>query len=253
MKIVIIEDEKLTAKDLRRTILGIEPDADVAALLHCVEDAIEYFNTNDDTDLIFSDIQLGDGLSFEIFKKMENPAPVIFCTAYNNYFAEAFDATGIDYLMKPFNKVSIEKALAKYSNLKKRFVKNKEGYVNQLDLLETKLAVKKNAVIIRQRDRIIPLEMASIAFFFIDNNYTFAFTFNQEKFIVNETLEMLEQSFAPSFFRANRQFLVNRKAIKDASHFFNRKIIVNLTIPYKEQILVGKLKTTSFIEWLAQH
>jgi two-component system, LytTR family, response regulator LytT len=253
MKIVIIEDEKLTAKDLRRTILAVEPDVEIGALLHSVEDAVEYFKKHNDTDLIFSDIQLGDGLSFEIFKQMHNQAPIIFCTAYNNYFAEAFDAAGIDYIMKPFSKASIEKALAKYVNLEKRFSKNKESYISQLDLLEIKLTVKKNAVIIRQRDKIIPLEMTSIAFFFIDNSYTFAFTFNQEKFIVNDTLETLEQSFAPSFFRANRQFLINRKAIKDASQFFNRKVIVNLTIPYKEQILVGKLKITPFIEWLAQH
>lgn len=253
MKIVIIEDEKLTAKDLKRTILAVEPDVDIAALLHSVEDAVEYFKNHQDTDLIFSDIQLGDGLSFEIFKKMENPAPIIFCTAYNNYFAEAFEATGIDYIMKPFSKLAIEKALSKYIQFENRFTKNKEGYISKLDLLETKINVKKNAVIIRQRDKIIPLEMSNIAFFFIDNGYTFAYTFNQEKFIVNETLEVLEQSFTPSFFRANRQFLVNRKAIKDASQFFNRKVIINLNIPYKEQIILGKLKITSFVEWLSQH
>jgi two-component system, LytTR family, response regulator LytT len=253
MKVVIIEDEKLTARDLKRTIQAVEPDVEIGALLHSVEDAIGYFKMHDDTDLIFSDIQLGDGLSFEIFKKIDNQAPVIFCTAFNNYFSEAFDAAGIDYILKPFSKVAIEKALAKYVNLEKRFSKNKEDYKNQLDLLENKLTAKKSAVIIRQRDKIIPLEAASIAFFFIENGYTFAFTFTQEKYIVSENLEMLEQSFSPGFFRANRQYLVNRKAIKDASQFFNRKVIVNLTIPFKEQILVGKLKITAFIEWLAQH
>jgi len=253
MKIVIIEDERPTAKDLKRTILAVEPDVEIGALLHSVEDAIEYFKNNGDTDLIFSDIQLGDGLSFEIFKKMENPVPIIFCTAYNNYFSEAFEATGIDYILKPFNKATIEKALAKYAALEKKFTRSNEKYREQLSLLETKITPKKNAVIIRQRDKIIPLEAAAIAVFFVDNGYTFAYTFSQEKFIVNENLEDLEHSFAPSFFRANRQFLVNRKAIKDATNFFNRKIVVNLSVPFKEQILVGKLKTTLFIEWLSQH
>lgn len=251
MKIVIIEDEKLTAKDLKRTITAVEPDVEIGALLHSVEEAIDYFQQHDDTDLIFSDIQLGDGLSFDIFKKIENQVPIIFCTAYNNYFTEAFEAAGIDYIMKPFSKAAIEKALAKYINLEKRFTKNKDAYQEQLDLLENKFTTKKNAVIIRQRDKVIPLESASIAFFFIENKYTFAFTFTQETYITSENLDMLEQSFSPTFFRANRQFLVNRKAVKDAQHFFNRKMIVNLTIPYKEQILVGKLKITSFIEWLA--
>jgi DNA-binding LytR/AlgR family response regulator len=89
--------------------------------------------------------------------------------------------------------------------------------------------------------------------FFIDNRYTYAYTFNQEKFIVNENLEDLEKSFSPSFFRANRQFLINRKAIKDATQYFNRKITVNLSVPFKDQILVGKLKISSFLEWLTQH
>lgn len=253
MKIVIIEDEKLTAKDLKRTILAAEPDIEIGAVLHSVEDAIEYFRDHEDTDLIFSDIQLGDGLSFEIFRKIKDQVPIIFCTAYNNYFSEAFEATGIDYILKPFNRAAIEKALAKYITLEKKFTKNNEKYTEQLNLLETKISPKKNAVIIRQRDKIIPLEASAIAVFFVDNKYTFAYTFNQEKFIVDENLEELESSFAPSFFRANRQYLVNRKAIKDATHFFNRKIIVNLTVPFKEQILVGKLKTTAFVEWLSQH
>ena len=253
MKIVIIEDEKVTAKDLKRTLLAVEPDVEIAALLHSVEDAIDYFKEHEDTDLIFSDIQLGDGLSFEIFKKMEHQVPIIFCTAYNDYFSEAFEATGIDYILKPFNKAAIEKALAKYAALEKRFTRSNENFKEQLSLLETRITPKKSAVIIRQRDKIIPLESAAIALFFSENGYTYAYTFSQEKFIVNENLEVLENYFTPSFFRANRQYLVNRKAIIDATHHFNRKIIVNLNVPFKEQILVGKLKNTQFVEWLSQY
>jgi two-component system, LytTR family, response regulator LytT len=251
MKIVIIEDEKLTAKDLKRTILGIEPDIEIAALLHSVEEGIEYFNKNTDTDLIFSDIQLGDGLSFEIFKKVG--LQVIFCTAYNNYFAEAFQVTGIDYLLKPFTKATVEKALLKYQTLQKNFLQKKDEYPNLLELLETKLSPKKNAIIVRQRDKIIPLDVSGIALLYIDNGCTFAHTFSQERFMVKENLEELENSFGSAFFRANRQYLVNRKAIKDASNFFNRKIVVNLSFPFKSQILVGKLKTTAFIEWLSEN
>ncbi|SEP40445.1 LytTR family DNA-binding domain-containing protein [Mucilaginibacter sp. OK283] len=252
MKVVIIEDEKLTAKDLKRTILAVNPDVEIDGLLHSVEDAVEYFKSHTDTDLIFSDIQLGDGLSFEILKKMKNQVPVIFCTAYNNYFSEAFEATGIDYILKPFNKATIEKALAKYTTLEKRFTRNNENYKEQLSLLETKIAPKKSAIIIRQADKIIPLEASSIAVFFVEDGYTFAYTLGQKRFLVNESLEDLESFFAPSFFRANRQHLVNRKAIKDAAHFFDRKIIINLSVPFNEQILVGKLKTTFFVEWLSQ-
>jgi two-component system, LytTR family, response regulator LytT len=250
MNIVIIEDEKVTAKDLQRTILAFEPDATVKATLHSVEDAIDYFKKNDDTDLIFSDIQLGDGLSFEIFKRMDNHPPIIFCTAYDHYFTEAFDSLGIDYIMKPFNKAAIEKALSKYVSLKQQFSRNVNSQKSQLDLLESRLNNKRSAVIIRQREKIIPLDVVNIALFFINNGYTFAYTFKNEKFILNENLDALEHLFSPAFFRTNRQFLVNRRAVKDATHFFNRKVLVNLTIPFKEQILVGKLKITEFVDWL---
>jgi two-component system, LytTR family, response regulator LytT len=253
MKIVIIEDEKLTARDLKRTILAAEPDIEVAALLHSVEEAIDYFKKNDDTDLIFSDIQLGDGLSFDVFEKMSNPVPVIFCTAHNTYFSEAFKAAGIDYVLKPFTREAIEKALLKYQNLEKKFSKNKEDYKGLLGLLEAKLNPRKSAVIVHQRGKIIPLDAVTIALLYIENGGTYAFTFEQEKFLVNDSLEDLEKSFGAYFFRANRQYLVNRKAIKDASHFFNRKIIINLTVPFKGQVLVGKLKTAAFIDWLAQN
>jgi two-component system, LytTR family, response regulator LytT len=253
MKVVIIEDEKITAKDLKRTVLAAEPDAEVVAMLHSVEEALAYFKQHTDMDLIFSDIQLGDGLSFDIFSKVEIRVPIIFCTAFDNYYLEAFEATGIDYIMKPFNKAAIEKALAKYTHLAKTFNRQAEAYKNQLNMLETKLNPRKTAVIIRHREKIIPLEAAAIAVFYIENGCTYAHTFAQEKFMVSETLEELEMSFIPAFFRANRQYLVNRKAIKDASLFFNRKMIVNLSIPFNAQILVGKLKTTPFLEWLAQH
>jgi two-component system, LytTR family, response regulator LytT len=252
MKIVIIEDEKLTAKDLQRTILAANPAIEVAALLHSVEEATEYLNTHHDTDLIFSDIQLGDGLSFEIFRATDNQVPIIFCTAHDTYFSEAFKAAGIDYVLKPFTRVAIEKALSKYQNLEKKFSKPNGDYQNLLGLLESKLYPKKSAVIIHQRDKIIPLNASTIALFFIENGGTFAYTFEQEKFLITDNLEDLEHSFTPAFFRANRQYLVNRSAIQDASYFFNRKIIINLTIPFKGQILVGKLKTTPFLEWLSQ-
>jgi DNA-binding LytR/AlgR family response regulator len=252
MKIVIIEDEELAAKDLKRTILAVEPDIQIAAILNSVEEANEYFRDNEEPDLIFSDIKLGDGLSFEIFRKMNNHIPVIFCTAYDTYLAEAFKVTGIDYILKPFTKASIGKALTKYQNLEKQFTRNKEEYKNLIDLLEAKLSPKKKAVIVREGDKIIPLDASGVAFFLIDDGYTYAYTFDQKKLSVNDNLEDMEQSFTPLFFRANRQYLVNRKAIKDASHFFNRKIIINLTIPFKDQIIVGKLKATQFVEWLSK-
>ena len=100
-------------------------------------------------------------------------------------------------------------------------------------------------------DKIIPLEGNAIALFYIEDNAVFAYTFNQKRHLLSQKLDILEKTFHPTFFRANRQFLINRKAIKDASRYFNRKIVVNLTLTFNEQIIVGKLKVTAFLDWLA--
>jgi two-component system, LytTR family, response regulator LytT len=252
MKIVIIEDEKLTAKDLAKTILAVDDDIEIVAILHSVEEAVAFFATNPALDLIFSDIQLGDGLSFEIFEKVKNNVPIIFCTAFNEYALEAFKATSIDYLLKPFSRTTVEKALDKYHQLKETLNAQKENQSDILSLLKNQLYPAKSvSIIIQHGDKIIPLESEKIAFFYIEDNYVFAYTFDLKKHVLTQKLDALESTFSPNFFRANRQYLVNRKAIKDATHHFNRKILINLTVPFQEQIIVGKLKVTPFLEWLA--
>jgi two-component system, LytTR family, response regulator LytT len=252
MKIIIIEDEKLTAKDLAKTIKGIEPDTEIVALLHSVEEAIDFLRTKPAIDLIFSDIELGDGLSFEIFEKVNNQTPIIFCTAFNEYALEAFKTLGIDYLLKPFSKVTVEKSLKKYHSLKEKLAPQADTFPSLISLLKNQLLPTKTpTVIMQQGDKIIPLEGDTIALFYIEDNTVFAYTFDQNKHLLAQKLDVLENTFYPTFFRANRQFLINRKAIKDASHYFNRKIVINLTLPFNEQIIVGKLKITSFLDWLA--
>ena len=250
MKIVIIEDEKLTAKDLAKTLKIVEPDVDIVAMLHSVEEAVDYLKTQPTIDLIFSDIELGDGLSFEIFEKMTTQTPIIFCTAYNQYALEAFKTVGIDYILKPFNKIAIEKTLTKFHGLKENFATPKDDYTDLLSALKQKIAPSNPSVLIHQGDKIIPLNGKAIALFFIEDDYTFAYTLEGKKHLLSQNMDSLENTFAPDFFRANRQFLVNRKVVKDASHYFNRKIVVNLNIPFPEQILVGKLKVTAFTSWL---
>jgi two-component system, LytTR family, response regulator LytT len=254
MKIVIIEDEKWTAKDLSKTITSIDSDAEIVAMLASVEEAIDYLKDKADIDLIFSDIQLGDGLSFEIFETIQNQTPIIFCTAFNEYALKAFNTVGIDYLLKPFTKNTVSKALEKYQQLKDKMTPPQEDYSSVMNLLKNQLNLGKvPSVIMQQGDKIIPLDGATIALFYIEDDYVFAHTFDQKRHLLSQKLDGLEKIFYPSFFRVNRQFLVSRKAIKDASHFFNRKILVNLTFPFKEQIIVGKLKVTAFLEWLAQN
>lgn len=254
MKIIIIEDERLTAKDLARTILTLEPDAEIGAMLPSVAEAVAYLSVHTDHDLIFSDIQLGDGLSFEIFEKVKNQTPIVFCTAFNEYALQAFQTVGIDYLLKPFSKATVAKALEKYQNLKSQLAPPQEDLSGLMQLLKSQLAPQKTpSVIIQQGDKIIPLDTAEVALFYIENDSVFAYTFAQKKLLLSPKLDTLEKQLSPVFFRANRQFLVNRRAVKDASQHFNRKVAVNLTVPFTEQIIVGKLKVTAFVEWLATY
>lgn len=252
MRILIIEDEKITAKDLAKTILSVEPDAEIVGFLHSIEDALLFFQQDQNIDLIFSDIELGDGLSFEIFEMANISIPVIFCTAYNEYALEAFKAFGIDYILKPFSKNTVGNALQKYFTIKDKFSVGNNEYNNLISALKNNLnSLKLPSIIIQQKDKILPINGENIAIFYIENDYVFAYTFEQKTFIISQKLDSLEKTFSPVFFRANRQFLINRKAVKDASHHFNRKILVNLTLPFNYQIIIGKLKVTSFIDWLS--
>lgn len=249
MKVIIIEDEKLTAKDLAKTLISVDGDIEIVKTIHSVEEGLLFFEKNPQTDLIFSDIELGDGLSFDIFQKHQNTSPIIFCTAYQQYMLDAFKTAGIDYVLKPFNKASIERALLKFKSLKENFNKPGTDFTEIFDAIKENLFRKVSSVIVHQGEKMIPINGNDIAFFFIENDCVFAYTFEQKKFLVNQKLETLERSF-PDYFRANRQFLINRKAVKDASHYFNRKLVVNLNIPFKEKVIIGKLKIKDFLHWL---
>lgn len=254
MNIVIIEDEKLTAKDLIKSIKVVEPTLQVAAQLATVAEAIAYFSTQPDIDLIFSDIQLGDGLSFEIFEQVKIETPIIFCTAYNEYALKAFDTSGIDYILKPFSNEAIKKAIQKFKTITSKQNRNESDYAELFENIRKQLQSNKlPSVIIHQGERIIPIAGEKIAFFYIDKGTVWAYTFEQKKNAVALNLEELENKFAPYFFRANRQFLINRNAIKEASQHYNRKVLIHLLFPFIKQILVTKEKVTPFLEWLANH
>jgi DNA-binding LytR/AlgR family response regulator len=253
MKIVIIEDEKLTADDLAETILKIEPDTKIIAILYSVKEAILYFQKNEKPELIFSDIQLGDGLSFEIFKAIHTSTPVIFCTAYDEYALNAFKANGIDYILKPFTKKIISNALDRYKELKNNLFRNIPGYEKISELFENRKNQQDASVLIYIKDKIVPVKINDIALFYIENEITHLFTFKQNTHSINKTLDELEKLTGSSFYRVNRKFLINRKAIKDASQYFHRKLLVNLSIPFTpiEQITVSKVKVTDFLNWLS--
>ena len=250
MKIVIIEDEKFTAEDLAKTISSVAPEAEIAALIYSVGDAISYFKKNEAPDLIFSDIQLGDGLSFKIFKSVNIGAPVIFCTAFDEYALNAFKTNGIDYILKPYTRKTIAGALDKYRNLRQSFLGNASQYDAVLEALKNRDIPKSTTILVHHKDKILPIKLENIALFYIENEMTHIITFDNKIYFINKKLEDLDKVTGNSFFRVNRQHLINRKAIDYVSHYFSRKLSINIVVPFKEKIIPSLSKTQEFLNWL---
>ncbi|TDW96383.1 LytR/AlgR family response regulator transcription factor [Dinghuibacter silviterrae] len=251
MKIIIIEDEELTADDLADTIVERHPEARIEAVLHSVRESVAYLEAHRDADLIFSDIQLGDGLSFDIFSRVDLKIPVIFCTAFDEYALNAFKANGIDYILKPFTLDSVSAAIRKYLS----FTSGKGGAAIDYGSLEKLFAVRRDAepgsVLVYYQDQILPVPLGQIAFFYLRNGLVTLTTFENKTFSLNKSLDEVGKVAEPLFFRTNRQFLVNRKAVVKASSHLARKLSVHLSVQAPESVTVSREKITQFLDWLA--
>lgn len=248
MKVVIVEDEQYTARDLADYISNLRENYEVVKVLSSVKQAIAYFSKETDYQLVFSDVQLGDGLSFEIYSKVAVKSPVIFCTAHNNFMIEAFKANGIDYVLKPFGKTEIEEAIAKFERLASQL--NFNDKINNVHSTIKNKQQKIKSVVVFKKERIIPVKTDDIALLYIKNELVHLLCTDTEIYTINETLEELENKLGDSFYRVNRQYLINRSAIKDASHYFSRKLLINMHLPFDEQITVSKEKSPDFLNWL---
>ncbi|WP_044204471.1 LytTR family DNA-binding domain-containing protein [Flammeovirga sp. OC4] len=251
MKIVIIEDEYLMADELESLILEYGPDNSVEAKLTTIDESIEYLKNNPMPDLFFSDIQLPDGLSFEIFQEIKCEVPIVFCTAYDEYALEAFKVNGIDYILKPFDNIIISETLQKVNRMIKSNVQNTTDFTSVIEELsgETKKKVKKN-ILIFKGEKIIPVKTHQIALIHLDSSVTYIHTFDGEKYTTDQSLDNLESCLNEEFYRINRQFLVNRNAIHHVSKYFARKLLVETQVNISEDIIVSKAKASDFLRWL---
>lgn len=250
MKVVIIEDEARTADDLRSTLQNLGHEITVTATLDSIETAIEYFTNQPMPDLVFMDIQLADGLSFEILKSVTITCPVIFCTAFDEYAIEAFKANGIDYILKPFDNKSIANSLSKLKRLENHF-NSGNTLLNNLAQLLTKPKSYKTGFLVSHKDKMIPVSVEDIACFYYHNDLTFLVTYGNQKYPLDLSMDEIEGRIDPSvFYRANRQFIVNFKAIREVEHYFARKLVVKVSISVPESIVVSKAKASNFLKWM---
>lgn len=252
MKIVIIEDEKLTAKDLEYVIMEVAPGSQILATLYSVKQAVDYLGKNPDPDLIFSDIQLGDGLSFDVFKAVDTRTPIVFCTAYDEYALDAFRLNGIDYVLKPFTAEAVKAALDKYNNMSQAFAGSDTSISEIQRLLQEMKPARSSSILVNHKEKIIPVKMDDIAVFYIEHQATRLLNFEGQTYFLNKTLDQVEQLCGDNFFRANRQFLINREAVSEASHHLSRKFSVRLKIPFDHSITISREKLSDFLDWLAR-
>ena len=252
MKIVLIEDEGIALRKLRKVITEIDPDTVIVAELESVYDAVNWFrlHNSSDIDLIFSDIQLSDGLSFEIFETLNMHLPIIFTTAYDEFALRAFKLNGVDYLLKPIQKEEVQKALDKFARTKTGYSQDQLWHLNQI-ITQLKLPIKVPPVFISySKDQMIPVHADSVVCFYTSNQVVFAMTENRE-YVMNETLEEIESRLPGDiFFRANRQFIIQKKYVANAEIFFNNRLVVHLQMKTSEKIIISREKSVLFKDWL---
>ncbi|MGB5171399.1 MAG: LytTR family DNA-binding domain-containing protein [Eudoraea sp.] len=250
MNVIIIEDEKPAARRLSR-LLG-ELGVDVSTMLHSVEEAVNWFQQNEQPDLIFLDIQLSDGLSFEIFDLVEVQSAIIFTTAYDEYALQAFKLNSIDYLLKPIDDEELEVAVKKYKN---RAPSNKPLSVDFEDI--KKLLVHplertyKKRFTIRLGQHLKIISVDEIECFYSENKGTYMATTEGRNYLLDTTLEQLENELEPKvFFRVSRKFFVNINYIKDIISYSNSRLIIKLNRFNDQEIIVSRERVKDFKLWL---
>ena len=253
MKAVIVEDELVASQTLTRLIEMVNSKIEIIATLQSVEESIEWFSTKPSPDLVFMDIHLADGPSFAIFDKTKVECPIIFTTAYNEYALKAFEVNSIDYLLKPITKTDLERAISKYEKLISKKIDNSDTIASMLAMLNEKKGIYKSHFLIPHKDKLLPLAVNDIAFFFSENKMAKIITFEQKTYYMDSSLEEITSQLDPTkFFRANRQYIIAHKAIKDISFWFGSKLSVNTVISTPEKIIVSKAKVSEFKKWYTQ-
>ncbi|MGB5818194.1 MAG: LytTR family DNA-binding domain-containing protein [Saonia sp.] len=250
MNVIIIEDEKPAARRLNRLLS--ELDVEVSTMLHSVEESIEWFQRNEHPDLIFLDIQLSDGLSFEIFDLIEVHSAIIFTTAYDEYALQAFKLNSIDYLLKPIDDEELEKAVKKYLNLKPPSQKIALDFDDIKKLLVNPLEREyKKRFTVRVGQHIKILNTDDIECFYSENKGTYAATSDGRNYLLDTTLENLEPDLEPkSFFRISRKFYVNINHIKDIVSYTNSRLQIKLNRFNEQEIVVSRERVKDFKLWL---
>lgn len=253
MRILLIEDEPLVAKNLENLVKQLEPNATLLATIGSVKESLDWFKTNAEPDVILSDIQLSDGVSFDIFQEIQPQCPIIFTTAYDEYAIRAFKLNSIDYLLKPIDREELKCAFEKFKKLnhtsKDDFKEQLSHLLSDLENCSASPKFKTRFTAHHQRN-IVAVTTERIACFYRDEVIWTQTTDNQRLITDYNSLDEIEELLNPEdFFRANRQFIVNKQAIESYRTHFTGKIELKLVVVTKDEIVVSKEKAHQFRGW----
>jgi len=246
IKTVIIEDEKKIAEDFKAMLLKASSETEVLASFSTVRESVEYLSANKAPDLIFSDVQLSDGLSFDIFNQVNINSPVVFVTGYDKFMLNAFEHNGIDYLLKPVDERDLGKTLAKYKTL--------ENHFTQHSFIRSFLQKPKTRLLVRKGIESIPLALQDVVIIYTENKLVYVLDKDGKKYIADKHLGELELELDNSvFFRVNRQYIINIGFVKSFRTFEKVKLQVDLTMPdLHHHIVVSQEMAPCFRRWISQ-
>jgi len=249
MRIVLIEDEPLAMQRMEKLLLKVQKPLELVAKLDSVESALSWFGIDPPkVDLIIADIQLGDGLSLEIFEKTNNKTPVIFTTAHNEYALEAFKHLSIDYLLKPINEERLEAAIEKFKQLSKGIAPDFQALSHLFNLGN---GAFQKRLVIKFGNSIKAIDIADIAAFYVEERVCMLCTFDGRQLAADQNLEQLDAMLDPKqFFRINRKVIVNVKAIKNMEMYSRSRVVLQLKPPVKAELVVSTERASAFKKWL---
>lgn len=251
MRVLIIEDEKAAFENLKSMIHVYDSGIEIVGWVTSIKEAINWFRNNPVPDLLFLDIYLSDGLSFELFKQIDLKTPIIFTTAYHQYAIQAFEANSVDYLLKPFKQERLNQSLDKFKTFHSAIDQELLQRLKQVlkkDTFET--TNYKERFLVKSGNKLFAIDTDEIAYFYRDE-LVFLITFDKNKFIVEYSLDELEKMVHPKqFFRTNRKLVVNIKAVQSASMYSKSKLLVKLHPDFFEDVIVSQEKASYFKKWL---
>lgn len=266
--VLIVEDEPLAVEHLIRQLGEVDPDIRPVATLQSIEDTIEWFQQLESKpenrrieqypDVIFMDIHLADGPAFSIFDQIQPDAPIIFTTAYDQYALQAFKVNSIDYLLKPIKQADLKRALEKLQRLSPESPKpangcpslNGDGMPRLMEMIQSYYPHYKSHILVPLGAKLIPLAVEEIACCYLQNKVCVIVTSDGQKYSIDKSLDELMASMNPQrFFRANRQYIVSREAIKEINVGMFGKYLLILKVPAPDPVAISKAKVSEFKEW----